>query len=180
MGKAFKAENGLLGDNLGDVVQLACKERGLNVQLQVIVNDSSACLLSRAYTHPSTRLALILGTGFNIAAYLPSSSIDRAKFGVRPDGWFDMASHVIVNTEFSMFGGGILPLTRWDHQLLKAHPRPHFQPMEHLVSGMYLGEICRYALIDAINTTGVFGGIIPASLKGDYSLGSDLLSKVEA
>lgn len=179
MGKGFLANKGLLGQDLGGIVKLACKKQGLNVELQAIINDSSACLLSQAYSHTATRFGLILGTGFNVAAYLPVSTIGKFKFGVRPDGWFDEASHVIVNTEMGMFGHNILPLTRWDLQLLESHPRPDFQPLEHMVSGMYLGEIGRLALVDAIESTGIFGGIVPSSLKPTYSLGSDTLSIVE-
>lgn len=179
MGKGFLANKGLMGQDLGEIVKLACKNQDLNVELQAIINDSSACLLSQAYSHTATRFGLILGTGVNLAAYLPVSTIGRSKFGIRPEGWFDEASHVIVNTELGMFGHDILPLTRWDLQLLEHHPRPDFQPLEHLVSGMYLGEIGRNVLIDAIESTGIFGGIVPQSLKSVYSLGSDTLSMVE-
>ena len=180
MGKGFQANVGLEGEDLGEIVQAACLRQGLHVQLKAIINDSSACLLSRAYTHTSTRIGLILGTGFNMAAYLPCDLINRSKFGVRPPGWFNMASHVIVNTEMSMFGRKILPLTRWDHKLLDGHPRPDFQPLEYLCSGMYLGEIGRFALIEAIETTGIFGGIVPPSLENPYALNSETLSRLQS
>ena len=179
MGKGFMANKGLVGQDLGDIVKAACKKQGLDVEVEAILNDSSACLLSQAYSHTSTRFGLILGTGFNIGAYLPVSIIGRRKFGSRPVGWFDRASHVIVNTEMGMFGHNILPITRWDRQLLDAHRRPDFQPLEHMVSGMYLGEVARYALIEAIETTGIFGGAVPSSLTGTYSLGTDTLSIIE-
>ncbi|KAM3530634.1 hypothetical protein NHJ13051_001298 [Beauveria bassiana] len=178
MGKGFLADVGLLGQDLGDIIKKASENEGLNVELQAIVNDSSACLLSRAYSHPSTRFGLILGTGVNIAAYMPVSSMGRAKFGVRPAGWFQEASHVIVNTELGMFGTGILPLTRWDKLLLKDHPRPEFQPLEYLVSGMYLGEIVRIAIVEAVASAGLFGGILPESLATNYTLGTDTVSIV--
>ncbi|OAQ78662.1 hexokinase-1 [Purpureocillium lilacinum] len=180
MGKAFLADKGLLGEDLGEIVKQSCKKQGLNVELGAILNDSSACLLSRAYSYTSTRFGLILGTGVNMAAYLPVLSIGRPKFGSRPIGWFSQASHVIVNTELGMFGHNILPMTRWDHTLTKEHPRPDFQPLEHEVSGMYLGEIARLALLEAIETTGMLGGVVPASLKTSYSLGTDTLSMIEA
>ncbi|KAM3461492.1 hypothetical protein NHJ6243_005012 [Beauveria neobassiana] len=178
MGKGFLADVGLLGQDLGDIIKKASENEGLNVELQAIVNDSSACLLSRAYSHPSTRFGLILGTGVNIAAYMPVSSMGRAKFGVRPAGWFQEASHVIVNTELGMFGAGILPLTRWDKLLLKDHPRPEFQPLEYLVSGMYLGEIVRIAIVEAVASAGLFGGLLPESLTTNYTLGTDTVSIV--
>jgi hexokinase len=176
MGKGFLANEGLLGQDLGEVIQSACLRQGVHVQLGAIVNDSSAALLSEAYTTPSTRFSLILGTGVNIAAHLPVATIDSHKFGSRPESWFEQASHVIVNTELGMFGHGILPLTKWDERLKKAHPRPEFQPLEHLVSGYYLGEICRLVLLDAIPETGILGGVIPPSLEAPYSLDTETLS----
>lgn len=179
MGKGFLADKGLLGMDLGQIVKTACKTQDLHVELGAILNDSCACLLSRAYSHSSTRFGLILGTGVNIAAYLPVLTMGKSKFGQRPPGWFDEASHVIVNTELGMFGRDVLPLTRWDHQLLKEHPRPYFQPLEHMVSGMYLGEIARLVIVEAIETAGLLGGIVPPSLKELYSLASETISMIE-
>lgn len=180
MGKGFLAAEGLLGHDLGDIIRTACKTKGLHVELAAIVNDSSACLLSEAYLNSSTRFGLILGTGVNIAVHLPVPTIGREKFGNRPDFWFDKASHVIVNTELGMFGKGILPVTRWDRALNAAHPKPDFQPLEHMVSGFYLGEMCRLALIEAIGSTGVLGGVVPPSLHLPYSLDSETISLIEA
>lgn len=180
MGKGFLAGEGLLGQDLGDIIEVACKKRGLHVELSAIVNDSSACLLSEAYLTSSTRFGLILGTGVNIAVHLPVATIGPPKYGVRPDTWWDKASHVIVNTELGMFGKEILPLTKWDHLLLDSHPRPDFQPIEHLVSGYYLGEVCRLALIEAIESVGIFGGVVPPSLLAPYSLDTETLSLIEA
>ncbi|KAK5661959.1 hypothetical protein OQA88_10070 [Cercophora sp. LCS_1] len=180
MGKGFLAAEGLLGEDLGDIIELACGRKGLHVELSAIVNDSNATLLSEAYLTPSTRFGLILGTGTNIAAHLPVTTIGKPKYGDRPDAWHAKASHVIVNTELGMFGKGVLPLTKWDCLLLESHPRPDFQPLEHLVSGYYVGEICRLALIEAIESTGIFGGVVPSSLLKPYTLDTETLSQIEA
>jgi hexokinase len=179
MGKGFLAAEGLLGQDLGGIIKSACKRQGLDIELAAIVNDSTAALLSEAYVNEATRFSLILGTGVNIAAHLPIPTIASEKYGIRPDGWFEQASHVVVNTELGMFGKGILPITRWDRLLNAQHPRPDYQPLEHLVSGYYLGEMCRYILIEAINTTGVFGGVLPPSLAKPYSLEAHILSIIE-
>ncbi|KAI0894572.1 hexokinase [Annulohypoxylon nitens] len=180
MGKGFLATNGLLGQDLGELIKFACKKQGLNVQLEAIVNDSSATLLSQAYVHGSTRFGLILGTGTNIAVHLPVGAFSRSKYGKRPESWFESASHVIVNTELGMFGKDILPLTRWDELLNASHPRPDFQPLEHMLSGFYLGEICRLAIVEAVETAGLFGGQLPPSLEKPYSLDTEILSRIEA
>ncbi|KAF3761302.1 hypothetical protein M406DRAFT_357680 [Cryphonectria parasitica EP155] len=179
MGKGFRASNGLLGQDLGGIIKSACRSRGLAVELAAIVNDSTAALLSEAYLNSSTRFSLILGTGVNIAVHLPVATVGRDKFGDRPSSWFDKATHVIVNTELGMFGKGILPATRWDKALNAAHPKPDFQPLEHFVSGCYLGEVCRLVLIEAIASTGVLGGVVPPSLLLPYSLDTETISLIE-
>ncbi|KAI1846064.1 hypothetical protein JX266_007873 [Neoarthrinium moseri] len=180
MGKGFLATSGLHGQDLGGILKFACSKQGLHVELSAIVNDGSATLLSQAYVHGQTRFGLILGTGANIAVHLPVAAFNRSKFGSRPESWFESASHVIVNTELGMFGHDILPLTRWDELLNAAHPRPDFQPMEHLLSGYYLGEIVRLALIEGIENTEIFGGVVPPSLQAPYSLDTETLSRIEA
>ncbi|KAK1579799.1 hexokinase [Colletotrichum navitas] len=179
MGKGFLAAEGLMGKDLGEVIESACSARGMNAQLRVILNDGGATLLSQAYVHPATRFGLILGTGVNIAAYLPVSLIGKPKIGDRPREWWDEARDVIVNTELGMFGQDVLSVTRWDRLLKQGHPRPDLQPLEMMVSGYYLGEVVRFALIEAIETTGLFGGVVPRSLEEPYSLKSETISAVE-
>lgn len=88
-------------------------------------------------------------------------------------------THVIVNTELSMFGTGLLPTNRFDQQLAAAHPMPDFQPLEMLVSGRYLGEIVRLVLIEAVEKAGLLGGQVPAILKRAYGLDTHVLAKIE-
>ncbi|KAK3342400.1 hypothetical protein B0H65DRAFT_428124 [Neurospora tetraspora] len=176
MGKSFLACDGLIGQDLGATCNKILRELQVNVEVVSIVNDSNATLLSSAYYNPSTRFGLILGTGVNIAAHLPVNLIGKSKFGARPTSWYEQASHVMVNTELGMFGRDILPLTRWDKILKAAHERPDFQPLEHLVSGYYLGEVFRIALVEAIKTTGVLGGEIPPLLLEAYSMDTETMS----
>ncbi|KAJ8117845.1 hypothetical protein OPT61_g1043 [Boeremia exigua] len=149
MGKGFHATDGILGQDLSELIMAPCRKRNLPVHMDSIVNDSSATLLSRAYEDPSTRFAVILGTGFNIAVHLPVSSLASTKYKGYPQTWLDEATHVLVNTECSMFGKNVFPTTRWDDQLNATHMRPDFQPFEHMISGRYLGEIVRLIIVEA-------------------------------
>jgi hexokinase len=144
-----------------------------------IINDSSATLLSRAYEDPTTRFAVILGTGFNISVHLPVSALATTKYKGYPQKWLDEASHVLVNTELSMFGKNVFPTTRWDEQLNETHVRPDFQPFEHMISGRYLGEVVRLIIVEAVRTTGLFSGEIPAKLAEPYSLDTGTLAAME-
>jgi len=179
MGKGFRATEGVLGQDLSELIMAPCRKRGLPVHMDSIINDSSATLLSRAYEDPSTRFAVILGTGFNISVHLPVSSLATTKYKGYPQQWLDEATHVLVNTECSMFGKGVFPTTRWDDQLNDAHMRPDFQPFEHMISGRYIGEIVRLILVEAVQKAGLFSGEIPDQLAETYTLDTGTIAAME-
>jgi hexokinase len=179
MGKGFRCSDSVLGQELGGLIVSSCQKRSLNVRMDAIVNDSSATLLTRAYVDPRTRMSLILGTGTNAAVHFPVHEIGLTKFGARPAGWFERAKHVIVNSELSMFGGNVLPMTRWDDVLNRTHLRPDFQPLEYMITGRYLGEIVRLILAEAVETAGLFGGELPHSMKQPYSLDTAIVAFIE-
>ncbi|KUL87234.1 hypothetical protein ZTR_03337 [Talaromyces verruculosus] len=179
MGKGFRCSDSVLGQELGGLIVSACQKLSLNVRMDAIVNDSSATLLTRAYVDPKTRMSLILGTGTNAAVHFPVHEIGLAKFGARPPGWFDRAKHVIINTELSMFGGNVLPMTRWDDYLNRTHLRPDFQPLEYMITGRYLGEIVRLIIVEAVETASLFGGDLPHSMKEPYSLDTAIVAFIE-
>lgn len=196
MGKGFHATDGVLGQDLSELIMAPCRKRvkfassfyistaltvyqNLPVHMDSIVNDSSATLLSQAYQDPSTRFAVILGTGFNISVHLPVSSLSSTKYKGYPQTWLDEATHVLVNTECSMFGKNVFPTTRWDDQLNATHMRPDFQPFEHMISGRYLGEIVRLIIVEAVRTAGLFSGELPAKMSEPYSLDTGTIAAME-
>ncbi len=90
------------------------------------------------------------------------------------------ATHVLVNTEFSMFGKNILPTTRWDVKLNASHLLPDYQPLEYLIAGGYIGEIVRLIMVEATKTAGLCGGHLPPSLSNPYALDTRTLAAIEA
>ncbi|KAF2747269.1 hexokinase-1 [Sporormia fimetaria CBS 119925] len=179
MGKGFRATEGTLGQDLSELIMAPCRRRNLPVRLDSIINDSSATLLSRAYEDPSTRFAVILGTGFNISVHLPLSALSPSKYKNYPTSFLASATHVLVNTELSMFGKNIFPTTRWDEHLNSTHLRPDFQPFEHLISGRYLGEIARLIIVEATRTAGLFSGKLPDKLSEPYTLDTTTLAALQ-
>lgn len=153
--------------------------QNLNIRLDAIVNDSSAAVLSRAYLDPSTRLAVILGTGLNAAIHLPISSLHPSKFGLR-EFPSTAVSHVLVNTELSLFGKRAFPTTRWDEHLNAHHMLPDYQPMEYLIAGCYMGEIVRLIIVEATETAGLFDGDLPSALSAPYTIDTHTLAAIEA
>jgi hexokinase len=200
MGKSFEAADGIRGQDLGGLVMQACNKRvrstdfsapgglsehnancyisqGLDVRMDCIINDGSATLLSRAYCDPTTRFGLILGTGTNVSVILPVNALHSGKYGSRPQHWHECAERVLVNTEFSMFGKDILPLTKFDRALNEAHRIPDFQPFEYLIGGGYLSEVIRLVLVDAV-AKGVIPSMRPEQSE-PYSLSTQALAMIE-
>lgn len=179
MGKGFKAHEGVVGRDLGSLIEQACLDRGLQVKVNAVINDSSATLLSQAYKDPATKMGLILGTGTNAAVYLPVNMLGREKFGSRDSSWFEGAERVIINTEASMFGKHILPETRWDEELNRAHLLPDFQPLEYMTTGRYLGELFRLVIAEAVTTCDLFDGCMPELICDRYTVDTALLAAIE-
>lgn len=150
------------------------------MSLEAIVNDSAATLLSRAYRDTATRIALILGTGTNAAIHLPVTALTPAKLHGRPQSWHEEAQHVLINTEMSMFGKHILPISKWDCELNACHGMPDFQPLEYLVGGRYISEIVRLVVVDAVRDANLFNGELPDSLATPYTFDASLMALLEA
>jgi hexokinase len=129
------------------------------------MNDTTATLLSHAYDNPKTCISLICGTGVNAALPLPIHALHPEKFGTRPAEWKSAAKNVLVNTECSMLGGGIFPITAADSKLDSEAELPGFQPFEQLTGGRYLGEVARLTLVEA-----------GMPLEGRWSLDSEILA----
>jgi hexokinase len=180
MGKGFHTSHTVIGQDLGDLIVAACRRRRLNLRVDAIVNDSSAALLCRAYSEPTTSMSLILGTGTNAAVHLPVSCLGADKFGTRDQSWHAQAKKVITNTELSMFGKGILPETRWDEYLNRTHKLPDFQPLEYMTTGRYLGELFRLVIGEAVDTAALFNGVFPEPLRAPYTLDTAILAMLES
>lgn len=132
MGKGYHVADEIAGWDLRTAFEQSFTDLGLDITLTAVVNDTVASLLSHAYMNPSTRAAVIVGTGFNSSAL------------VSRDG-----NSKLINTEVSLMGGdGILPQTEWDQYLDKRVERPGFQPFETMVSGRYMGEVARLVILN--------------------------------
>ncbi|KAF3906263.1 Hexokinase-1 [Dactylellina cionopaga] len=175
MGKGFCVAEGLLGTDLKSHFTNAFSRQGLTITLEALINDSLAALLSHAYVAPATRSALILGTGTNAAVSLPLSMLPSSKLhSNRPSG----AEEVLLNTELSMYGTDIYPITKWDEALDAAMPRPGFQPLEYLIGGGYMGEIGRRIIVDFYQEEKILGEI-PEIWRTPYSLPTEVLAIME-
>ncbi|OKL55450.1 hypothetical protein UA08_09285 [Talaromyces atroroseus] len=124
-------------------------------------------------------ISIILGTGFNAAIRLPVGVLSELHLKNHPDTWKKTKDHLIVNTELSLFGQSIVQNSEWDKTLQAQIRSACHQPLEYICGGLYLGEIVRLVMIDAIHENTLFNGQMPLGFEKQFSLSSPLAGLFE-
>ena len=128
----------------------------LPVRVAALVNDTVGTLMARSYTSPGktgTLLGAIFGTGTNGAYVEKLDKVKKLNANTEEGKNVDRTTgEMIINTEWGSFDNqlSVLPNTPYDASLDKETPNPGFQMFEKRISGMFLGEILRLAIIDLI------------------------------
>ncbi|TLD22140.1 hypothetical protein PspLS_08174 [Pyricularia sp. CBS 133598] len=141
-----------VGKDVCALLQAELDKLKLPVKVAALVNDTVGTLMARAYTSPSkkgTILGAIFGTGTN-GAYM--EKYDNIKKGLKGTDYVDTTGEMIINAEWGSFDNqlNVLPSTPWDNALDRESNNPGVQMFEKRVSGMFLGEILRQAIVDAV------------------------------
>ncbi|KFZ08781.1 hypothetical protein V501_05822 [Pseudogymnoascus sp. VKM F-4519 (FW-2642)] len=137
-----------VGKDVCQLLQDAIDALHLPVRVSALVNDTVGTLMSRSYTSPGktpTVLGAIFGTGTN-GAYV--EKLSNIKKGL--EGAYDAKTgEMVVNTEWGSFDNEltVLPTTVYDKDLDTASVNPGIQMFEKRVSGMFLGELLRLAVV---------------------------------
>ncbi|KAL8413475.1 hypothetical protein RB594_004925 [Gaeumannomyces avenae] len=171
----------------------------LPVKVAALVNDTVGTLMARSYLSPGDKgavLGAIFGTGTN-GAYI--EKLDNVKKPLK--GQYDNSTgDMIINAEWGSFDNqlNVLPNTPYDQKLDKDSNNPGVQMFEKRVSGMFLGEILRLAILDmnkggkgslfstaTIESTapifkqwGVDSAIMSVAAKGDLGVLRDEIKKI--
>lgn len=123
---------GVQGKYINQLLKEALLRRGLDrIQPVALVNDTTALLLTAAYTSGNANIGLVCGTGFNTCYYEP-------KLGM------------IVNMESGNYRG--LRQNDWDKAVDAASLQPGFHQMEKMISGAYAAEIFRRTVMSYFHT----------------------------
>ena len=178
MGKGFNIPsilNASLTDLLHDALHTLTPP--IPIRIVALLNDAVATLLSHAFIRPQTRMGLIMGTGTNATCLCPVEYLSNEKYS-RGGAWEEF---VLVNTEWSMFGGGVLPVTEYDRVVDRECGMPGFQPFEMMVSGRYIGEIVRLVCCDGVSRWGAFSfDCLPEQWTLKWGIQTATCSMVEA
>ncbi|KAF2772646.1 putative glucokinase [Teratosphaeria nubilosa] len=153
-----------IDDTIGkDVCALLQKEidaLGLPVRVAALVNDTVGTLMARSYTSPGktgTLLGAIFGTGTNGAYVEKLDRITKLKSMGKAGNVDESTGDMIVNVEWGSFDNqvSVLPNTPYDRALDAESNNPGIQMFEKRVSGMFLGEIMRRALLSLVQDPSV-------------------------
>ncbi|KAI5963860.1 NAG5 [Candida theae] len=143
------------------------EEFDLSFDIKSILNDSLAVYAAGAFLDDKMRLAMVLGTGFNMCC-----SLDASKDYMHASKLIDRK--MLFNTELSLFGQHLCDdfSTKYDavidnrfdnfkhHFKTYLQPDPNsnliFQPHELMTSGRYLPELTRLVLADLIGKKEIF------------------------
>ncbi|KAF7195583.1 Glucokinase [Pseudocercospora fuligena] len=150
-----------VGQDVCALLQKEIDALGLPVRVAALVNDTVGTLMARSYTSPGktgTLLGAIFGTGTNGAYVEKLDKVTKLKKqGAAAGEVDDSTGEMIINTEWGSFDNGlsVLPKTPYDHDLDRESVNPGIQMFEKRVSGMFLGEILRRALVSLMKDSAV-------------------------
>lgn len=183
-----------VGHDVCALLQSAIDELQLPVRVAALVNDTVGTLMARSYTSPGetgTLLGAIFGTGTNGAYVEKLEKITKLQH--MEGAHYDKSTgEMIINAEWGSFDNhlSVLPSTVYDRDLDAESNNPGLQMFEKRVSGMFLGEILRRALLAMHNNPklGLFKSnetskvSVPSDslLYRQWGLDTSLLSQVEA
>ena len=136
--KGFEA-TGVVGQDVVVLLQKALGRRGIrNIHVAALANDTVGTMVTRSYADHDCDMGVILGTGTNACYAEKTAYIKKWKPTSPP------TKRMIINIEWGNFNK--LRSTRYDRRLDAASDNRGRQILEKMVSGMYLGSLCGYAL----------------------------------
>jgi hexokinase len=179
-----------VGQDVCKLLQDALDARHLPVRVAALVNDTVGTLMARSYCSPGSSKALIgaiFGTGTN-GAYVEKQRRITKLTQINSDTEYDKSTgEMVINTEWGSFDNhlSVLPNTPYDKDLDANSVNPGIQMFEKRISGMFLGEVLRSAILSMVNhpAASLFSSArIPRNsrLHVPWSIDASFLSTVEA
>jgi hexokinase len=144
-----------IGKDVCQLLQTEIDLLRLPVRVAALVNDTVGTLMARSYTSPGktgTILGAIFGTGTNGAYVEKLNRVSKMSTMKDSTAFNDTTGEMIINTEWGSFDNqmSVLPNTPYDIDLDKESVNPGIQMFEKRVSGMFLGEILRRAILTLV------------------------------
>ncbi|VVC94063.1 unnamed protein product [Leptidea sinapis] len=153
--------SGVVGEDVVQGLKDAIARRGdVQIDICAILNDTTGTLMSCAWKNHNCKIGLIVGTGSN-ACYVEKTE-NCELFDGEPG-----KKELLINTEWGAFGDdGALDMVRTDQ--------------EKMISGMYMGELVRLALVKYTRIGLLFGGRGSDMLYEPGSFFTKFVSEIES
>jgi hexokinase len=142
---------GVVGTDAVQQLNSAIVRRGGNlakdIEVVVILNDTTGTLIKGAYDDPKTSIGLILGTGCN-AAYLEKKA-NVSRWGTTAQ-LSSNCTEVVIDTEMGAFGdNGCIDFvkTEFDRKVDEESLLPNSFSFEKYFAGKYIGDLLRHILL---------------------------------
>ncbi|CAL5225298.1 g8097 [Coccomyxa viridis] len=172
-----KFENdGLVGQDPAKGLQRALDRQKANFRVAALINDSVGTLAGGCYVDADTKIGVILGTGTN-ACYVEEARNISSLAGKNGQG--QQRPLMAINTEWGNFDASSLPSTDIDRELDADTPNAGNHHFEKMVSGMYLGEVARRAILKLAEEAELFGLEVPPQLREPWALTTPALAKID-
>ncbi|KAK9462108.1 hexokinase-domain-containing protein [Lipomyces oligophaga] len=181
--KGFDVKDAV-GKDVCQLLQEQLDKLKLKVHVAALVNDTVGTLMSRAYCSPGkqeTQMGVILGTGTNCAYVENLNAV--TKIGAETVLKLSESSPMmIINTEWGSFDKGCLTIgqTLFDSILDSETLNKGYHMFEKHVSGMFLGELLRLALVELHTKCDFFASQHSDALFKPWKLDTSALSFIEA
>lgn len=166
MGKGYTVSEEVYNRDLKEILEGSLKtEFQVNMNIHVLINDSLAVYAAGTFLDKNMKLAVVLGTGFNICCLLKNSSLIHPKKNILGE------SAMLFNCEASVFGSNLIqelankydsiidyrfnlevPLDFAPHMELGGVEKTICQPSELMTSGRYVPELARLVMCDLIES----------------------------
>ncbi|KAH9630510.1 hypothetical protein HF086_000723 [Spodoptera exigua] len=147
--------SGVVGEDVVQGLKDAIARRGdVQIDICAILNDTTGTLMSCAWKNHNCKIGLIVGTGSN-ACYVEKTE-NCEMFDGEPG-----KPELLINTEWGAFGDdGALDFVRteFDREIDNNSINKGKQIQEKMISGMYMGELVRLALVKFTKMGLLFGG----------------------
>ncbi|ORY50492.1 hypothetical protein BCR33DRAFT_530678 [Rhizoclosmatium globosum] len=168
--------SGVVGADVVALLQAAFHRKKLNIDVTALVNDTTGTLMSHAYIQPSTRVGVILGTGTNCAYVERMENVTKYTPTDTPD-----AKEIIINMEWGAFDDEqvVIPRNKYDVKVDRTMNVQGKYTFEKMISGMYLGEIVRFVLVDLVKTGEIFKAGASPELNKPNHFETAFMSRIE-
>ncbi len=135
------ATKGVEGQNINKLLANALKDKNLDIEPVVILNDTVGTLLVAMYSYQEADVGSIMGTGHNTCYLENNHPINGGK--------------MIVNLESGNYNVG-LPVTTYDESIDRNSQMPGAQLLEKMVSGYYMGSLLKEVCKDLYENKALF------------------------